>query len=101
MKGLIDQSASNVDYRVRLALDAGKTIKELVSQMQRANDLIAEISLASKGLSQVIALIADAVAQLDQMTHQNAAMSEQNIASTNSLRDQANHLANVVKVFSV
>ncbi len=42
-----------------------------------------------------------AVNQLDQMTQQNAALVEESAAAADSLRDQAQRLAEVVRVFRV
>jgi len=41
------------------------------------------------------------VTQLDQMTQQNAALVEQSSAAAESLREQANHLAQAVGVFKL
>ncbi|MCD6664833.1 MAG: hypothetical protein LT081_01965, partial [Hydrogenophaga sp.] len=51
----------------------------------------------SDGISQVNV----AVNQLDQMTQQNAALVEQSAAAAESLKDQAQRLAEVVKVFRI
>lgn len=100
IKGLIDQSVSNVDSGARLVVDAGNTMKEVVSQVRKVNDLVAEISHASKEQSLGIAQVGHAVSQLDEMTQQNAAMVEQSISSALNMGDQATRLVNAVKVFS-
>jgi hypothetical protein len=46
-------------------------------------------------------LVNDAVANLDQMTQQNAALVEESAAAASALRDQAQRLAEVVSVFNV
>lgn len=100
IKGLIDQSVSNVESGSRLVTDAGNTMKEVVSQVRKVNDLMAEITSASQEQSLGIAQVGQAVAQLDEMTQQNAAMVEQSSASATSMGDQAMRLVNAVKVFS-
>ncbi|NWG76312.1 MAG: hypothetical protein HXY24_17200, partial [Rubrivivax sp.] len=49
--------------------------------------------------SQGIGQVNTAVTQLDQMTQQNAALVEQSAAAAESLKDQAQRLAQVVAMF--
>ncbi|MDO9166125.1 MAG: methyl-accepting chemotaxis protein, partial [Rhodoferax sp.] len=101
IKGLIDDSVEKVEGGSRLVADAGQTMTEVVSQVKRVNDLIAEITAASKEQTIGISQVGQAVAQLDEMTQQNAAMVEQSSAAANSMSDQAQRLVEAVKVFSV
>jgi len=101
IKGLIDESVKNVDTGSRLVADAGRTMADVVNQVRRVNDLMAEITVASKEQSLGISQVGQAVAQLDEMTQQNAAMVEQSSASAISMGDQAQRLVDAVKVFSV
>jgi methyl-accepting chemotaxis protein len=85
-----------------MVADAGNMLNAVVNQVRRVNDLIAEITTASKEQSLGIAQVSQAVAQLDQMTQQNAAMVEQGSAAAISLGDQAERMVAAVKgVFSV
>jgi methyl-accepting chemotaxis protein len=72
----------------------------VVQQVKRVNDLMAEITMASKEQSLGISQVGLAVAELDQMTQQNAAMVEQSSAAAISMGDQAQRLADAIKVFS-
>jgi len=101
IKGLIDDSVSKVDTGSRQVAQAGQTMTEVVSQVRRVNDLIAEITSASKEQAIGISQVGQAVAQLDEMTQQNAAMVEQSSAAASSMRDQAQRLMDAVRVFSV
>jgi methyl-accepting chemotaxis protein len=100
-QGLIDDSVSKVDSGSRLVANAGQTMTEVVGQVRRVNDLIAEITAASKEQSIGISQVGQAVSQLDEMTQQNAAMVEQSSAAANSMREQAQRLMEAVKVFSI
>ena len=100
IKTLIDDSVSKVDSGTRLVADAGHTMEEVVNQVRRVNDLIAEITGASKEQAIGIAQVGQAVAQLDEMTQQNAAMVEESSAAANSMSDQAQRLMAAVRVFS-
>jgi len=100
IKVLIDNSVSQVERGSRLVADAGHTMSEVVTQVKRVNDLMAEITVASQEQSLGISQVGMAVAQLDQMTQQIAAMVEQSSAAAISMGDQAQRLVEAVKVFS-
>ena len=101
IKGLIDDSVGKVESGSRLVSDAGETMADVVRQVAQVNQLIAEITAASKEQSIGISQVGQAVAQLDEMTQQNAAMVEQSSAAANSMSEQAQRLLAAVKVFSV
>ncbi len=101
IKVLIDDSVSKVESGSHLVANAGHTMNAVVTQVKRVNDLMAEITVASQEQSQGIAQVGLAVAELDQMIQQNAAMVEQSSAAASSMGDQAQRLVDAVKVFSV
>ena len=78
---------------------AGQTIDEVVQQVRKVNDLIAEISSSSIEQSQGVGQINQAVSNLDQTTQQNAALVEETSAAAESLRQQAQQLAQAVSAF--
>jgi len=99
IKSLIGASVERVDAGSRLVADAGSTMGEIVSSVQRVSDIIGEITAAASEQSSGIGQVNSAVSQLDQMTQQNAALVEQSAAAAESLRDQASRLAQVVGTF--
>jgi methyl-accepting chemotaxis protein len=101
IKGLIGESVGKVDNGTQLVADAGKTMDEIVAQVRRVSSLIGEISLASHEQSTGIGQVGDAVAQLDQVTQQNAALVEESAAAAESLKNQAAQLAQTVSVFKL
>ncbi len=101
IKGLIADSVNKVDTGSHLVSQAGQTIQEVVGQVRRVNDLITEITAASREQTLGISQVGQAVSQLDEMTQQNAAMVEQSSAAASSLREQAQRLMEAVRVFSV
>jgi len=101
IKKLIGESVEKVDAGSRLVNDAGESMADIVAQVKRVNDLIAEISAASVEQSGGITQVGEAVAQLDQVTQQNAALVEESAAAADSLKQQAAELAEVVSVFKV
>ncbi len=101
IKGLIGASVDKVEGGARLVADAGQTMTEIVSSVQRVTDIIGEITAASLEQSDGIGQVNTAVVQLDQMTQQNAALVEESAAAAESLKDQASRLAEVVGRFRV
>lgn len=101
VKTLIQASVSAVDSGVRLAEEAGTAMQEMVSGAQRVGGIIGEISTASAGQSNGISGVNDTVHEIDQMTQQNAALVEQSAAAAESLREQAERLAGVVRQFKL
>ena len=99
IKVLIGESVGKVENGTRLVADAGRTMGDIVDQVQRVSTLIAEISDASGEQSRGIGQIGDAVAQLDQVTQQNAALVEESAAAAESLKVQADGLARTVATF--
>ena len=99
IKTLIGVSVEGIEDGSRLAQDAGQAMGEIVSRVRRVNDLITEISDATRGQSDGIDAVTGAVLQLDTSTQQNAALVEQAAASAASLRLQAERLTQAVAVF--
>jgi methyl-accepting chemotaxis protein len=101
IKALVGASVEKVETGSRLVDDAGGTMREIVDQVKRVSDLIAEITSSTLEESSGIGQVNQAVTQLDQMTQQNAALVEQSAAAAQSLREQAEKLAQAVAVFKV
>jgi methyl-accepting chemotaxis protein len=101
IKGLIEASVEKVEAGTALVSDAGATMGEIVSQVQRVSDLIAEISAASGEQTTGIGQIGEAVTQLDQVTQQNAALVEESAAAAESLKSQAAQLSQAVAFFTL
>ncbi len=99
IKALIGASVEKVEGGSRLVADAGQTMNEIVSSVQRVSNIIGEITAASTEQSDGIGQVNTSVVQLDQMTQQNAALVEQSAAAAESLKDQAGKLAQVVGNF--
>ncbi len=99
IKVLIGTSVDKVETGARLVQNAGSTMGEIVASVQRVTDVIGEITAASAEQSQGIAQVNGAIANLDQMTQQNAALVEQSAAAAESLKDQALRLTESMQVF--
>ena len=101
IKSLIHASVERVEQGTQLVDQAGATMTEVVSAIQRVTDLMGEISAASSEQSAGVAQIGEAVMQMDQTTQQNAALVEEMAASASSLQSQAQALVQVVAVFKL
>ncbi|MEL4177248.1 methyl-accepting chemotaxis protein [Roseateles sp. PN1] len=101
IKALIGASVDKVESGARLVADAGSTMTEIVSSVRRVTDVIGEITASASQQSDGLNLVNASVAQLDKMTQQNAALVEQSAAAAESLREQAQRLAQVVQAFKL
>ena len=101
IKSLIGDSVERVDVGARLVDDAGKTMDEIVSSVKHVADIMAEITAASLEQSSGIEEVNRAIAQMDEMTQQNAALVEQAAAAAQSMQDQAAALAKAVAIFKL
>jgi methyl-accepting chemotaxis protein len=99
IKSLINDSVARVDTGSQLVNDAGTTMHEIVTQVQRVADLIGEITSSTLEQSSGINQVNQAVTQLDQMTQQNAALVEQSAAAAESMKEQADGLTRAVSQF--
>ncbi|WP_353615077.1 methyl-accepting chemotaxis protein [Paracidovorax konjaci] len=101
IKLLISKSVADVESgSVQVAL-AGKTMHEIVSSVQQVSHLIGEITASSGEQRDGISQINQAVANLDQMTQENAALVEEATAAAASMRDEAHRLSEAVAVFNL
>jgi methyl-accepting chemotaxis protein len=99
IKMLINTSVDKVASGTQLVSDAGVTMTDIVQSVRKVADVISEITAASGEQSTEILGINQAIGNLDQMTQQNAALVEESAAAAESLRDQADQLAQAVAVF--
>lgn len=81
--------------------EAGTSMEETVNSIKRVADIIAEISSSSHEQSTGISQVNEAVAQMDQVTQQNAALVEEASAASDSMREQAATLAQLVATFKI
>ncbi|MBW7983392.1 methyl-accepting chemotaxis protein [Enterobacillus tribolii] len=99
IKGLIEDSVSRVDTGSALVESAGNTMSDIVNAVTRVTDIMGEIASASDEQSRGIDQVGQAVAEMDRVTQQNAALVEESAAAAVSLEEQASHLINSVSVF--
>ncbi|QDG74038.1 HAMP domain-containing protein [Janthinobacterium tructae] len=96
---LIRDSVEQVECGNRLVSDAGRTMAEVVASVHRVSDIMGKISAAGVEQSAGIAQVNEAIAQMDAVTQQNAALVEEAAAAAASLQQQARGLSATVGVF--
>jgi methyl-accepting chemotaxis protein I, serine sensor receptor len=99
IKELIDTSVNRVQSGAALVDEAGRTMNEISTAVQRVTDIMGEIAAASEEQSSGIEQVARAVTQMDEVTQQNAALVEEAAAAAASLEDQAGALRHAVETF--
>ena len=101
IEALISESGQRVESGTKLVAEAGNTMGEIVQAVRRVTDIMNEISAASQEQTTGIEQVNQAVAQMDQVTQQNAALVEEAAAAAGALEEQAQKLKSVVSVFSL
>lgn len=101
IRQLIEAAGEKVQSGTRLASEAGKAMHELMEGVQRVAGMLSEISHAAGEQSDGIGQVNIAVAELDRMTQQNAALAEQSTTAADQLSEQANQLASMVGRFKL
>lgn len=101
IKGLISDSVAKVESGNSLVNQSGDTMREIVTAIQRVNDIMSEIASASAEQASGIDEINKAVVQMDEMTQQNAALVEEAAAAAESMSSQASQLISRVNFFEL
>ncbi len=98
---LIATSGSEVRDGVGLVRQAGDTLQRIVGASQRVASAVSEIASASTEQASGIDEMSHAISHLDEMTQQNAALSEESSASASALGEQIQVLARLVDSFVI
>jgi methyl-accepting chemotaxis protein len=101
IKTLIGASVDEVTAGSKLVEQAGVTMDEVVASVKRVTDIMADITSASQEQSAGIERVHRTIAQMDDVTQQNAALVEEAAAAAEAMQNQASNLAQVVSVFKL
>jgi len=99
IKALIDDSVRKVAQGDALVGEAGQTMREVVGSVQQAAAIMHDITLASRAQGGGIAEVSTAMAGLDAITRQNAALVEQSASASANVAEEAAQLAQALSVF--
>lgn len=99
ISALISESGAEVAQGVGLVRSAGEALDQIVAASRKVSATVSEISAASAEQANGIDEMSQAVAHMDEMTQQNAALAEQSAASAGALGDQIRRLNDLVSSF--
>lgn len=97
----IGESVNNATNGVQIALDASESFQAIALGVQHVNDLITEITASSAGQSEGISRVTLSTDQMDKVTQQNAAHSEESASAAEELSSQAKELLTMVSGFQL
>jgi methyl-accepting chemotaxis protein len=99
IKGLIDESVVRVENGTNLIRETGSAVTQLVNAVDKVSGLVTSISHSSHEQAGGIADVEQAIAKLDDMTQQNAALVEEAAAAAGTLNQQTQRLSSTLTAF--
>ncbi len=100
IKQLISSSAAHVGEGVELVGETGAALERIARHVADINEAVAAIASSAQEQSVGLNEVNTAVAQMDDVTQQNAAMVEQSTAASHALSQEADRLAGRVHRFN-
>jgi methyl-accepting chemotaxis protein len=101
IKSLIQDSVGKVEEGSKLVDESGNTLEEIVNEVKKVSDIIAEISAASQEQASGIDQVNKAVMSMDEVTQQNAALVEEAASASEALDEQARNLEDLMQFFNL
>ncbi|MGR4863580.1 methyl-accepting chemotaxis protein [Caulobacter sp. LARHSG274] len=101
IKGLIAESSDHVRSGVALVGETGAALDDIIARVGRIGGLMGQIAQSSREQAAGLVQVDQAVAQMDQVIQQNAAMAEQATAASRGLAEDAVRLQDQVGHFQV
>ena len=99
IKALISTSTTQVERGVELVGATGRSLSQIIAEMEEINDVVVEIAASAHEQSSGLREVSTAVNQMDQITQQNAAMVEQSSAASHSLANEITELDRLLGSF--
>lgn len=94
---LIEGSQTNAFHGVNASVEVSEIFDEIVSGIQKVNNLIEDVSSASNEQAQGVEQLNIAVSQLDKITQANAATSEESASASQQLSSKTIDLDHVIQ----
>ncbi len=94
--GKIEDSIAKTAQGVLLTGKVAKSLAEIVDKVRQVDQLVSEVTTASREQSQGVEQITAAVAQMDKVVQGNAANAEEGAAAAEELNSQASMLKNAL-----
>ncbi len=89
ISGKIEGAITKTGQGVAISSKVAESLNEIVAKVKRVNDLVAEVTGATREQTEGISQINTAITQLDQVTQRNAAGAEESAAAAEELNSQA------------
>jgi methyl-accepting chemotaxis protein len=99
IKALINDSVSRIENGTHLADKSGEMLNGIAGSIAHVAGMIEEIANASNEQSVGIGQVHLAIADIDRVTQENAALVEETTAAAESLSNEANNLHNAMAFF--
>ncbi len=101
IKDLIEDSAVRVKKSSQLVNQSGKSLNEIVSEVNKVTEAISNITRVSKEQSLGISAVNTAITKIDELTQHNSSLVEQSVSASDNLNQQASELAGMVSAFNI
>jgi methyl-accepting chemotaxis protein len=101
VKGLIEQSGTEVKTGSKYVSEAAQKLEAMVAAARSSNELMDGIAKQSQDQAHSIEEVNSAVRQMDEMTQHNAALVEETNAAIEQTEHQASELDRIVDVFKL
>jgi methyl-accepting chemotaxis protein len=99
IRGLIEQTTTQINSGATQAERSGETLNQTVDAIRQVTTLMGEISTATREQNSGIEQINAALTEMDSVTQQNAALVQQTSSAANALEGQASQLATLMATF--
>ena len=99
IKGLIEDSVNRIHAGTTLADKSGEMLNGITTSIEQVAEMIEHIAEASKEQTVGINQVHLAIADIDKVTQENAALVEETTAAADSLSSEANNLRNNMAFF--
>ncbi len=101
IKTLIETSVQNVSVGSKLVDQAGTTMSEVVSSVQRVTDIVKDFHRTAQQQTSGLDQVNQAVSQMESITQQNVTLVESMARSSEQLRQQGAELMQAIAVFEI
>lgn len=98
---MIELSVKKVAEGSEIVSLTAKAFEEIVTSVNKIDELVLDIASASKEQSVGASQISQGLEQIDEVTQQNSAYAEETASSAEQLSSQANQLQNMINVFQL
>ena len=99
IKGLIDNSSTQVRSGSQLVATAGEAMSRIVTTVERAAGLMEQVSSAAAEQQTGIEHVNTAVARIESMTQENAELAHASADASQQMRDQIARLSGAMRAF--